>query len=187
MTKEFILKTPDAEATFRQGIMIRRLTGEDIRQRVPPLTMQQASDIIAKALAEGAEKKPFAPATDTPERVPYKKMMNEATKAANEAGKDWLAKAKPTYVVTSAKTGKDLGYPPMLDVCGFAHIEITDRRTAFARWIAKHQNDENRWVIVPHHYRSRQELGLKEAVEGAALAVLIKHGVKGIRLWSRID
>lgn len=161
---EFVLKTPDAPATFAQGMLIRRLTGEDIRPR--KLNMQQANAV---------------------ERVPYKTTMKEAVKAADAAGKTWIANAKPTYVVTSARTGKDLGYPPMLDVCGFAHIEVTDRRTAFARWLAKHQDGDSNWVIVPHQYRKRQELGLVTACESAALNVFSNHGVKGIRFWSKID
>ena len=185
MTKEFVLKNPDAPVSFKQGIMIRRLTGEDIRQRVPPLTMQQAADIIKAALANGATKGQFKSAEEGV-RVTYKHMMQEATKAANEAGKAWLAQAEPQFVVTSV-SGKDLGYPPMLDVCGFVYIEILDKRTAFARWCAKNQDGDATWVIVPHHYRKRQEMGLKYAAEKAALTVFEKYGITNIRIYERID
>ena len=185
---EYVLKTPEAAATFAQGMLIRRLTGEDIRPR--KLNMQQAHDIIQAEIAKGTQKKPFKAAdngeTAAP-RVPYKTMMREAVKAANDAGKAWLANAKPTYVVTSARTGRDLGYPPMLDVCGFAHIEVTDRRTAFARWLAKHQDGDSSWVIIPHQYRKRQELGLVTACESAALKVFSDHSIQGLRFWSKVD
>jgi hypothetical protein len=176
MTKEYILKTPDAPATISQGVAIRRLTGEDIRKREIPLTMKQAMDIISKAKS------------DNPARVPYSQMMKEAVKAANLAGQAWLETAKPTYIVASARTGKDLGYPPMLDVCGHVYIDIVDKRTSFARWVAKQQNGYNDVVRVAHHYHKRQEMGLKEACERAALAVFEKHGAdKGLRIFSRID
>jgi hypothetical protein len=182
MSKEFILKTPDAPATISQGVAIRRLTGEDIREREIPLTMKQAMDIISKAKSE----KPAS--SDNPARVPYSQMMKEAVKAANLAGKAWLETAKPTYIVASPRTGKDLGYPPMLDVCGHVYIDIVDKRTSFARWIAKQQNGYNDVVRVDYQYRGRQEMGLKEACERAALAVFEKHGAdKGLRIFSRID
>jgi hypothetical protein len=182
---KFELKTPDAPASFKQGITIRRLTGNDIRGQ--SLTMQQAHDIISEAMAAGAVKMPFVPAgAVNVERVSYSQIMKEATKAANDAGKAWLASAEPMYIVTSP-SGTDLGYPPMLDVCGFVWIEVTDRRSSFARWLAKQQQGDSSRAIVPHHYRGRQEMGLKEACERAALDVFTSHFIGNLRIFSRID
>jgi hypothetical protein len=114
----------------------------------------------------------------------YRLIVDEAVKAANEAGDKWIAEhTKPAFAVMDGN--KQVG--TMLDVCGFAYVDITDKRPKFVKWLIQYQ-DYAGCVHLNHKYRSRQEMGLNEATAEAMLEVFRKHGVeKGFRFFSRID
>lgn len=121
----------------------------------------------------------------------FDKIMKEATQAANEAGDKWVAEhTKPTIAIYNADlfgnpVGKCVGQ--LLDVCGFAHVSIKDKRTSFAKYIKKIQDGYDGFVSVHHKYRGRQEWGLNEECARAALKVFNSYGIKGLNLYSRID
>ncbi len=124
----------------------------------------------------------------------FETAMAEATQAANTAGDLWMANARPQFRVVERANPFDDKSPvvkdwgTMLDVCGFARIEIGDKRTSFAKWLKKRQNGSNYSVRLNHNYSHRQELGLAEACACEALKVFQKYGIdKGLSLWSRID
>ena len=181
---DYVLKTPDAPATFKQGIKIRRLTGDrDIRKE--GLTMKQASDIIAQLMAGNA----VLPKTKTPKvssKKSFETILKDAESAANSAGDAWLEAARPAWVVVDSH-GNDLGYAPMLDVCGIVYIAVVDKRTSFAKWLATHQDGYNGSVLINNKYKNRQEKSLCEDCCRAAIEVMTRNGIKGIRLYSRID
>lgn len=121
----------------------------------------------------------------------FEVIMREAVIAANEAGDKWVAEhTRPAFAVynTNVLTGKPVGecLGTMLDVCGFGFVEITDRRTAFAKFIKKTYGS-NRSVPIRHKYSGRQEWSLNESTAYAVLGVLNKHGIKGCSVYSRID
>jgi len=118
--------------------------------------------------------------------------MEEANMAAEAAGDKWVVEhTEPVYavynadVITGKAYGKSLG--TMLDVCGIAYVQITDKRTGFAKYIKKIQNGYNNAVHLNSKYSGRQEWGLREACSYAALNVLDSHGIKGVSVWSHID
>ena len=202
---EPVLRTPDAPATPKQTFYIYKLGGGDVRGE--NLTMQQAADRI-KVLLEKSGKpdttksdaKPVTePVTDQAETakrkfVSFGKLMDDATKAANEAGAAWLTQATPQYRVLQHANPMDdnspvvKDYGTMLDVCAIVYIQITDKRTAFAKWAIAHGGAPNgHFLRVPHNYVMRQEMGLLEAAYGAALKVLQDAGIPKLSLYSRID
>jgi hypothetical protein len=172
------LKNPDAPASKAQTFKIFTLTKKDVRDQ--NLTMAQASAMIEELLAakNGQEKIVSAPRN-------FSSIIKEATKAANEAGDQWMAEhSRPAYEVLD-KRGRVIGQ--MLDVCGFAWIIIKDRRTSFAKWAEKTGIASHDFLHIAHKYKMRQELGLAEACGKAALQVLVNHEIKGLYFESRID
>lgn len=135
-------------------------------------------------------KNPARKASDWPTATPterYLSIVDEATTAANQAGDEWMAAAQargPTIAVVGR--GEIVG--TLLDVCGIVYIRITDRRTAFARWLKKQNPDHRLYSFhIRHKYEMRQEMGLGEACYGAALKVLRSHGIEGVELYARAD
>jgi hypothetical protein len=119
-------------------------------------------------------------------------VIAQATKAAEEAGQKWVDEhTKPVFAVYNADvlTGKQYGpcLGTMLDVCGMVHIRITDKRTAFSKYIKKIQNGYNGAIFLKHKYSGRQEWGLNEACAYAAAKVFTLAGIKGIYVYSNID
>jgi len=113
----------------------------------------------------------------------FKEAIDAASKAAQKAGDEWLANAKPKYVVEGYEDS------PLLDLCGNSHVRVTDGRTKFAKYL-KDFDDRCSAVTVPLDtiYQGRQEFGLKEAMAKAALKVLFEdYGIKKLRIWSYID
>ena len=205
------IKAPNAPATKRQTFFIFRLGGGDVRDQ--NLTMQQAAEQIeqllkVKSAPKGkltkavvkmstvtkAKPKAKIKKVDRSNFHPFAIALEEANEAANLAGDAWVKQATPMYAVVDRSGIK---YPLMLDVCGFAHVIIEDGRTAFAKWYNetypyrsphRNKNDKsNTLIILRHKYTGRQELGLREACEGAARDVLLAHGCKSVRMTSRID
>ena len=175
MSKTVTLTDPDAPATRQQTFYIFTLTKTDVRPL--NLTRSQASAMIAAELA----KKEIDPEA---KQKSYEAIIKEATAAANRAGAEWMANAKPKFNVID--NGRVVG--TMLDVCGIVYLKITEKRTAFAKWVKKTSpHGYNTFVTIPHSYRMRQEMGLGEACEGAALKVLEANGINGVRLYSNID
>jgi hypothetical protein len=192
------LKTPDAPATKSQTFYIFKLKGGDVRGQ--NLTMQQANDMIERLLADKAANTEAKKAEPKSKPVrgnsnyhPFALALEEATLAANKAGDEWMKNAKPMYRVFERANPMDdtspivRDYGTMLDVCGIVYLRIEDKRCAFAKWYMEQKKNKYRGVYIQHKYRGRQEMGLREACDGAALEVLNKHGVKGVELYSRID
>ncbi len=184
---------PNGPSSWPQAMLIKKLSKGQRDIRGENLTYQQASDLI-DTLKSG---QPVAASQPLDEvrvnRVSYRVMMSEAVKAANVAGDQWLSTAKPKFNVVQRANPLDdnspiiKDYGPMLDVCGHVFIHITDHRTGFSKWITKRQKGYNTSVMVPHKYKMRQEMGLLEACEGAALKVFTNYGIKGIQIYARID
>lgn len=121
-------------------------------------------------------------------------LVTEATIAANMAGKAWMDNARPMYVVRNADlvTGKPIGpaLGTMLDMCGNAHVQFSDRRAKVYKDFLKAgfvRGSGNGVVEIEHAYRGRQEHGLMMACAKAAKAKLEEHGVAGLRIWDYID
>jgi hypothetical protein len=111
-------------------------------------------------------------------------IMKLATNAANDAGDKWMSEhTSPAWAVMNGS--QCVG--TMLDCCGFGYVRITDKRTAFSKYIKEISNGHNYAVHVPHKYRMRQEMGLNEATAWAVYKVLTAHDIKGIDVYSRID
>ena len=115
-------------------------------------------------------------------------IVQEATEAANKAGAEWLAKAKPQFVPVDAFTGHR--YEPMLDLCGNAHVQFKDKRSKHYKMFMKEglvRQSGNAVVEIAHDYKMRQEHGLALACAEAAKKVLESYGITGLRIWDYID
>jgi hypothetical protein len=113
----------------------------------------------------------------------FEKALLEANEAAIKAGDEWMANAKPKYVVSGYEDS------PLLDLCGNAHVRVRDGRTKFFKYLKKNCSPFGP-VTVPlaEKYRGRQEHGLKVAIASAGLEVLSKkYGIKKLELWDYID
>lgn len=130
--------------------------------------------------------------------VTFQEILKEAQEAAQKAGDNWLANAKPKYTVHRSDLFGNTDPEPMdvlLDVCGNSHVKISDKRTKFAKFIKQYlkQNDpyfrDCGFLTVPLEtsHRGRQEMGLHEAETRAAMEVFNSYNVKGVRIWSYID
>lgn len=114
-------------------------------------------------------------------------IINEATNAANAAGKEWMDKATVAFLVKN-ESGNVVG--ELLDLCGNAHVRFTDKRSAAFKEFKKAgaiRYTDNGVVEINHNYIGRQEYGLKIACAEAAKSVLNKYGIDKIRVWSYID
>lgn len=121
-------------------------------------------------------------------------LLQTAIAAGNKAGDEWMANATPKYEVFDADiiTGQIRGPSrgQMLDLCGNAHIKVTDKRSKFYRSLKKFNLVKNEYTAtlpIYHKYMHRQEYGLALAIMKAAMEVLTSNGVKGIRIWEYID
>ncbi len=188
MPEENVIKEPNAPATSRQTWAIRTLGGGDVRGE--NLTRAQASERI-QALLNAKGVTPQAPRSATDDK--FGEIIKAAGEAANAAGDKWLETAQPMFrVVEHAHVLDDTSpivkdHGTILDVCAIVYIAITDRRTAFARWVKKTQNGRSYSVRIPFRYSKRQERGLLEACYGAAIRVLRENGIDCVSLYSRID
>ena len=127
----------------------------------------------------------------------YEEILQQMTIEGNKAGDTWMAShTEPAYIVHESnifgQRGKAVG--TMLDVCGFAFLEITDKRKSFPRYYisrcdyeAKNKTHTSS-IRVIHKYQGRQEMGLSEAIVTAAYNILKKYSVAdGIIFKSYID
>jgi hypothetical protein len=208
------IKEPNAPATSAQTMYIRRLSGVDVRPQ--QLSRGAASELIKKLLAEqqenalensfpgsktpvnkakrksmakdelGVEPKRFG-GVKKPLGPNYPAIMREAVEAANAAGDVWWNQrcAVQPYNPNTC-TGMKVG---PLDLCGFAFIEINDKRTKFVKWYMKQNPREHgHFMHIPHKFDTRQDMGLREVCMMAALEVFRKHDVaKGLSFYSRVD
>lgn len=119
----------------------------------------------------------------------FEELLLKATEAAVKAGEAWVEAHKtPQWVVVDELTGMPVG--TMLDVCGFGSIELKDRRTKFAKWLARKEGrrvSQIYGVYLRHKFSGRQEWSLNEDTARAGLKVLTDAGIKGLRFYSRID
>ena len=192
MTTE--IKNPEAEATTKQTYLIFRLGGGDVRSQ--NLTRQQASDMIASLMANkglSVQEKTKNLPKKTDEDF-YEEVWVEAIAAAEQAGAEWMANARPKFRVVERGNPLDdnspitKDYGTMLDVCGFAYIELRDKRNKFVKWLRSTGRASDFSVRIHTSWSPRQELGLAEATKGAALAVFRKHDLSsGLSFSSRID
>ena len=170
-------------ATTRQTWALKCLTGKDYREA--NLSKEEASKMIGELMAAKGLNKETT-------KTNFTKLIAQATEAANRAGDEWMAQATPKFRVVERADPLDDNSPvvrdfgTMLDVCGIVFLKCTDKRTAFAKWLKTVHKDAD-FVRIPHKYTRRQEWGLGEACEGAALKVLTDAGIKGIEFYSRID
>lgn len=141
------------------------------------INRQDACDLIRQLRAERESIKVTNKVVSS-----YDKIWIEATEAANAAGDAWLSKSNTKPCDT-----------------GFAGIEITNKRTKFAKWItlrsnrisyrkvSKNRKDYIYSMHIPHTYWMRKELSLIEECSHAALDIFRKYGVDdGLELYSKI-
>lgn len=123
-------------------------------------------------------------------------LMTEMRSAADAASKAWLEKALqcgPKYSVHDGDllTGKPVGpaIGTMLDVCGCAWIEFTDKRSKLYRAFKStgYVSPSGNNISLSYSLSGRQEMGLHEAAIVAAQKVLTDRGIKGTRIHSYID
>lgn len=122
----------------------------------------------------------------------FENAIAKATEAGNQAGEKWLNEriaGKYTLVGNRLVDKNGVVVNPMLDVCGGAYVELKDKRTKFAKWLKRISNQPQIWSVpVNHKFGGWQDMGLKEAIIGAAYDVLTKEfGIEGLRFKSYID
>lgn len=118
-----------------------------------------------------------------------KQMMDLVLKSqivGDKAGDEWMAKATargPKYMVG--------GNPEwtMLDLCGNAHVQCKDGRSAFSKFLNRSENSRGSNVTVPksRKYIGRQEYGLAQAIARAQMEYLVEAGITGLRIWEYVD
>lgn len=115
-------------------------------------------------------------------------ITKEATEAANAAGDVWMNNAKPKFQPVDALTGHR--YEPMLDNCGNAHLQFSDKRSKNYKMfvtLGLVRKSGNGVIEINHKFRGRQEHGLHMACAEAAKKVFEKHGITDVRIWDYID
>lgn len=115
--------------------------------------------------------------------IDYSQVIKEVNEVAFLAGAEWLANARPKYVVEGYEDS------PMLDLCGNAHIRVKDARTKFGRYI-KSISDKHGALTVPltSEFRYRQEHGLQMAMVKAGIKLLKeKYDITDVYNWNYID
>lgn len=121
-------------------------------------------------------------------------VIHEATEAAEKAGDKWVTEnTRPKYAIQSADIrGNKFGpIDYILDVCGFAYIKFTDKRSKFYKMARTYENPHQPEFYSSLHIRTkhsiRQELGLAEACMRAAVEVINKYYPNTVYMTSRID
>ena len=125
------------------------------------------------------------------------KIIDEAREAGRKAAQVKLEELKrvgPVWIVTDDLTGKSVG--TMLDVCGFAHINLKisghDKRWQELKRLAEvntnriHVWSDGSKTLSIFDMSMRQELSVNESACEGALTVLKNHGFDGY-VESRID
>lgn len=174
------LKNPNSPATPKQCWALFCATKQDFRNN--GLTMQQAYDML-KQLNETKER------TMSTRDSEFARIVAEANAAGERAGKEWMDAALargPAYAVIDEMAPGRPVIDTMLDVCGFAWLEFTDKRSAFYKWYKKNGGRSSYSMDVNTSWGVRQELGLAEAVKAAANKVYAANGIK-LNFRSRID
>jgi hypothetical protein len=174
------IKTPDAPATSKQTMLIFRLGGGDVRP--DNLTMQQASDRIQELMEKKNETPQPSKSVDT---IDFKNIFDKAVVAANAAGDKWWSE----HCEIPYDPSKSASFFGMLDLCGFATLQVTDKRTSFYKWYTKTfpERHVTHSIYIPYKYQARQDLGLREACVRGAKEVFDEHGIKGLSVWTRVD
>ena len=120
----------------------------------------------------------------------YRTMFTEAMEAANVAGDQWLANAKPSVEFYNEDLeGNRLSESTvMLDQMGGAYIKVKDRRTSIFKQLKR--NDLIRGedhLVVKHKFVGRTELGLRVACVEAFKKVLESYGIDNLKTGSYLD
>lgn len=215
MAKSRELTNPDAPATFKQNQYIFRLGGgkaweenltrEQAAAKIEKLLAAQSHKALEKHFPAGSTKRKkfhggtmaaallqagVAPKNKTVEKplgLNFSRVMREAVDAANAAGDKWWNEHSSVQPYNQ-KTCSSMQVG-MLDFCGISEIELTDKRTKFAKWYIKtYCNTGVKFVNITHKFQTRQEKMLRDACHVAALMVFHKYNVdKGLVLFSRDD
>lgn len=109
-----------------------------------------------------------------------------AQDAARKAGQKWLDEAEVKYLVKSG----DRAVGAMFDLCGNAHVQFSDKRSASFKSFKKAgliRHTSSGCLELNHGFNGRQEHGLKMACCEAAVKVLKDAGVTDVRIWDYID
>lgn len=173
----FTLKTPDAPMSFKQGITIRNLKGGDVREE--GLTMQQASDRIAKLMAAKG-KTPKASTFD------YANLLARA----NDAGWNAGAGSTPTPMTVE---GMGETWHVAEGACGFAWVNFKMKSglgRKFGQWLIKSGNARKDSYLggctiwISEH---GQSIDRKSAHAAAMANVLQEAGIADAYASSRMD
>jgi Asp-tRNA(Asn)/Glu-tRNA(Gln) amidotransferase A subunit family amidase len=122
-----------------------------------------------------------------------KQVVQEAINAANAAGEEWIKNAKPQFSVHNADLFGNIKGPSlgtMLDICGNAHLQFKDGRSADYKTFVKAgliRSNNNKVVEIYHRYKLRQEYGLQIACVEAEKKVFEQYGIMGVHVWSYVD
>lgn len=114
-------------------------------------------------------------------------LLEMCVEAADKAGDKWCAEhTQPMYVVKDHFTQNVVG--TMLDVCGFSYIYTKLRKNSkiFKELERLGVTGCSKNIRIRHKYYMRQELGLLDACNYAAVAVLKKYGID-CYVESRVD
>ena len=119
----------------------------------------------------------------------YQHALAVALTAANEAGEKWVNDVR---IARGYGPGTEIPKGAMFDCCGFSYLVWTDKRSKFFRWTVKAGicTKGDYALRINHKYRGQQDMGLLEACNRAALAVLRELiGEKNVSLQhtSRVD
>ncbi|EHP82716.1 hypothetical protein [Methylorubrum extorquens] len=165
-------------ATRKQLATLYRLTRRD--HSAIGLNRGQASERIDQAIAAKEEKKVRRNAGGF-ERL-YEVVLRQAAQAATDAGRDWLARhPKKLFDVAEADT-----LTPCHGVVGTAFLRKPPKSNPFMQWFAEqHPEAKGDVLVIDHQFRDRWERDLHVACQAAAMKILKRQGVQGLRLFVR--
>jgi hypothetical protein len=113
--------------------------------------------------------------------IDAKAIVQKALEAANQAGDEWMKLANPNNENVDRV---------MLDVCGFANVQFTDKRCKEFKAFKKAgliRSEYSNTIDIYHKWKHRQDWALAETCAHAAYKVLREAGIDKIKVWSRID
>lgn len=165
-------------ATRKQLSTLYKLTRRD--HTSAGLTRGAASELIDKAMEAKDERRIRKDATGF-ERL-FEIVLRQATQAASDAGRGWLAR-HPEKIFEVR--GED-AVVPCHGVVGDAFLRKPPKSSPFMKWfVSEHPESKGDVLTIAHDYQDRYERDLHVACQAAALNVLKRQGVQGVRLFVR--
>lgn len=165
-------------ATRKQLSALYRLTRRDHTSL--GLNRGEASDLIDKAV-EAKDERRVRKEGNGFERL-YEIVLRQATQAATDAGRGWLAR-HPDKIFD---VRDEDAVVPCHGVVGDAFLRKPPKSSPFMKWFAaEHPDSKGDVLTIEHEYLDRYERDLHVVCQAAALNVLKRQGVQGVRLFVR--